>query len=68
MWLTDAAAVTLGCGLVGESCTGAIVKVWAMQPVLAETAESDASQPRLLASLSNHQGGVRTVRWSPSGR
>lgn len=44
------------------------VKIWALRPVLQAVAEADASLPRLLATLEDHDGPVNACRFSPNGR
>ena len=44
------------------------IKIWALAPVLDEASEQDDSVPRLLATLSGHEGAVNCARWSPDGR
>ena len=44
------------------------IKIWALAPVLEKASEQDESVPRLLATLSGHEGAVNCARWSPDGR
>ena len=44
------------------------IKLWSLKPCMDEAAEHDASVPRLLATLSGHEGSVNCARWSPDGR
>ena len=44
------------------------IKIWALAPVLDKASEQDESVPRLLATLSGHEGAVNCARWSPDGR
>ena len=44
------------------------IKLWSLKPCVDEAAEKDASQPRIFATLSGHEGSVNCVRWSPDGR
>ncbi|KAF8066171.1 abcG22 [Scenedesmus sp. PABB004] len=43
------------------------IKVWNLLPILDPAAESDPGVPKLLATLSEHQGGVLTARFSHGG-
>ena len=45
------------------------IKLWSLRPCIDEAAENDpVAHPRLLATLSGHEGSVNCVRWSPNGR
>lgn len=43
------------------------IKIWNLLPILDPAAEADASVPKLLAALSEHQGSALVVAFSRSG-
>jgi len=43
------------------------IKIWNLHPILDPAAEKDASIPKLLATLSEHQGSVLVARFNNSG-
>jgi protein HIRA/HIR1 len=44
------------------------VRVWSLAPVLSEAAEGDASAPRQLAALHDHNAPVNVARFSRDGK
>ncbi|KAJ3317765.1 HIR complex subunit [Boothiomyces sp. JEL0866] len=44
------------------------IKIWNLDAILDSTIEADESIPKLLSTLSLHDGAVLCVRWSPNGQ
>ncbi|KAI8923999.1 hypothetical protein BC831DRAFT_468177 [Entophlyctis helioformis] len=44
------------------------IKIWNMAPIRDQQSEQDANVPKLLSTLTMHDGAILCVKWSPDGQ